>query len=353
MESGKLIMGICNPLLDISAECSTEFIEKYGLKHGYAILAEEKHKPLFDELWEAPGVELIAGGSGMNTMRCANFMLQKTKPNSCIYFGSICDDERGKKLKECLDSEGMESSFSIAEDSYTGACGVVINNKERSLIADLGASLKYKTEHLESHFDKLNDYKIIYATGFFITSNCEALLKLVDWATEHDKTFSFNLSAVFLVEGHKDVYEKVIANTDIVFGNEDESSAFGRTHGIDSEDRKEIAKYIVEFPRAEAKKSKTRTAVVTQGLNPTIVATHNFETGETVVKEYEVQKVPKSEIVDLNSAGDSFTGGFLAAIALGHSEETAIKAAGYCAKYIIGVSGCSFPRPMEFEYPEL
>lgn len=156
-----------------------------------------------------------------------------------------------------------------------------------------------------------------------------------------------------MVEGHKDVYEKVIANTDIVFGNEDESSAFGRTHGIESEDRKEIAKYIVEFPRAEAKKSKTRTAVVTQGLNPTIVATHNFETGETVVKEYEVQKVPKSEIVDLNSAGDSFTGGFLAAIALGHSEETAIKAAGYCAKYIIGVSGCSFPRPMEFEYPEL
>ena len=188
---------------------------------------------------------------------------------------------------------------------------------------------------------------------FFITSNCEALLKLVDWATEHEKIFSFNLSAVFLVEGNKDVYEKVISNTDIVFGNEDESSAFGKTHGVESEDRKEIAKYIVEFPRGENKKSSTRTAVVTQGLNPTIVATHNFETGETIVKEYPVEKVPKSEIVDLNSAGDSFTGGFLAALALGHTQETAIKAAGYCAKYIIKVPGCSFPRPLDFEYPEL
>ena len=160
-------MGICNPLLDISAECTTEFIEKYGLKHGHAILWEEKHKPLFDELWSAPDVELTAGGSGMNTMRCANFMLQNVKPNSCAYFGSICDDERGQKLKECLEKEGLEGEFSIAEDSYTGACGVVVNNKERSLIADLGASLKYKTEHLESHFEKLKDYKIIYATGFF------------------------------------------------------------------------------------------------------------------------------------------------------------------------------------------
>ena len=61
------------------------------------------------------------------------------------------------------------------------------------------------------------------------------MLKLVDWATEHEKIFSFNLSAVFLIEGNKYVYEKVISNTDIAFGNEDESSAFEKTHGVEAD----------------------------------------------------------------------------------------------------------------------
>ena len=353
MESEKLIMGIWNPLLDISAECTTEFIEKYGLQLGHATLAEEKHKELFDELWNSKDVKLTAGGSGMNVIRCANFMLQNIKPNSCIYFGSICDDERGIKLKECIEKEGLEAEFSIAEDSYTGACGVVLHNKEISLIADLGASLKYKVEHLESHFEKIKSCKIIYGTGFFITSNHEALIKLVDWAVENNKIFSFSFSAVFVVIGFQRVWEYIVSNSDFVFGNQDECSIFCKAHGVESEDIKEIAKYIAEFPRGENKKSWIRTALVIQGLNPATVATHNFETGETVVKEYSVEAVPKSEIVDMNSAGDSFTGGFLAAIALGHNEETAITAGYYWTKYIIKVSGCSFPRPLEFEFPEL
>lgn len=353
MESEKLIFAIGNPLLDISAECSEEVLQKYELKHGHAILAEDKHKPLFEELWKAPNVELIAGGSAMNTLRCANFMLSTVKPNSCAYFGSIAADERGDALKKSLETEGIDGDFSIADDSYTGACAVVIHNKERALIADLGACMKYKTDHFTSHAEKLAEYKIIYTTGFFITSNYEALLKVADFAVEHKKLFAFNLSAVFLIDGHKEQYEEIIPRTDFVFGNEDETSAFGKAHGVESEDRKEIASFIAKFPQVEGKSTKTRTVVVTQGLNPTIVAIHNFETGETTVNEFEVELVPKDEIVDLNSAGDSFTGGLLAALSLGHTLETAIKAAGYCAKYIIKVSGCSFPRPMEFVYPEL
>lgn len=68
----RLIFAIGNPLLDISANGTQEQIEKYGLVYGGAILAEEQHKPLFDELWKTEGMETIAGGSAMNTIRCAN-----------------------------------------------------------------------------------------------------------------------------------------------------------------------------------------------------------------------------------------------------------------------------------------
>ena len=39
-----------NPLLDISAVVPTEFLDKYDLKLNNAVLAEEKHAPMYDDM---------------------------------------------------------------------------------------------------------------------------------------------------------------------------------------------------------------------------------------------------------------------------------------------------------------
>lgn len=70
------ILGLCNPLLDISAEVPMEFIEKYGCALNNAILAEDKHIALYDELVSAYPVQYIAGGAGQNSCRVAQWMLQ-------------------------------------------------------------------------------------------------------------------------------------------------------------------------------------------------------------------------------------------------------------------------------------
>lgn len=44
------LVGMGNPLLDISAEVSDELLDKYGLKLNNAILAEETHMPLYKQL---------------------------------------------------------------------------------------------------------------------------------------------------------------------------------------------------------------------------------------------------------------------------------------------------------------
>ena len=70
------VMG--NPLLDISVEMNDDSVlKKYGLESGMAILAEEKHMPLYDELWNMPNREAIPGGAALNSARAANFMLSK------------------------------------------------------------------------------------------------------------------------------------------------------------------------------------------------------------------------------------------------------------------------------------
>ena len=58
-----------NPLLDISAYADDEILKKYDLKPNNAILAEAKHRPLYEELIENYDIDYIAGGAAQNTAR--------------------------------------------------------------------------------------------------------------------------------------------------------------------------------------------------------------------------------------------------------------------------------------------
>ena len=90
------ILGMCNPLLDISSDVPMEFLEKYGVTLNNAILAEEKHIPLYEELIASYPVQYIAGGATLNSIRVAQWMLQI--PGSTAYFGAIGQDKFGETL---------------------------------------------------------------------------------------------------------------------------------------------------------------------------------------------------------------------------------------------------------------
>ncbi len=56
------ILSDSNPLLDISSNVEQDLLDKYGLTLNNAILAEEKHFPLFDDLVKHYKVDYVAGG---------------------------------------------------------------------------------------------------------------------------------------------------------------------------------------------------------------------------------------------------------------------------------------------------
>lgn len=93
------IVGMCNPLLDISSEVPTSFLEKYDVKLNNAILAEPKHIPLYEEIEKNYPVQYIAGGAGQNSIRVAQWMIQK--PGHTAYFGAIGTDAHGETLGIC------------------------------------------------------------------------------------------------------------------------------------------------------------------------------------------------------------------------------------------------------------
>jgi len=123
---------------------------------------------------------------------------------------------------------GVNGLFYKCEDgTNTGTCGVILHNKERTLVADLAASGKYPTQHLKDNMDSLNNAKLIYTSAFFITSNPEALMMVAKHASENDVPMGFNLSAVFLIQFELKNVMAALEHADYVFCNEDEAAAFG------------------------------------------------------------------------------------------------------------------------------
>ena len=94
------LFGIENPLLDISAPVKEELLTKYTLKSNDAILAEEKHKPLYAELIKDYPVEYNAAGAAQNTCRGAQWLLP---PKSTVYVGCVGKDANAATLRMTCD----------------------------------------------------------------------------------------------------------------------------------------------------------------------------------------------------------------------------------------------------------
>jgi adenosine kinase len=232
------VLFFCNPLLDISIDDEdASVLGKYKLQAGHAVLASDEQMPLFDEAYKREGRLLIPGGSALNSARACGWTFQKAGSGVAGYMGAIGKDERGATLTDAVKASNVQGYFQHVDGTETGACAVVIHGKERALCAYLGAAVKFSTDFLEENMEKVNLAQSIYATGFFITSNAAALRKVADHCAEHNKVFGFNLSAAFVVQFYADDVKYAIEHADIVFGNEDECDAFGKSVGIEGGSR--------------------------------------------------------------------------------------------------------------------
>eukprot|EP00427_Karlodinium_veneficum_P051449 CAMPEP_0169364802 /NCGR_PEP_ID=MMETSP1017-20121227/32204_1 /TAXON_ID=342587 /ORGANISM="Karlodinium micrum, Strain CCMP2283" /LENGTH=448 /DNA_ID=CAMNT_0009462549 /DNA_START=60 /DNA_END=1407 /DNA_ORIENTATION=+ len=411
------ILGMGNPLLDISDNVDKAMLEKYGLEPGGIILAEDKHQPLFPEMAKRPGVQYIAGGATQNSIRVAQWMLQA--PGSTAYMGCVGQDEFAEKMKASCEKDGVKTAYMVDTSTPTGSCAVLIEGIERSLCTNLMAANNFKVDHVQKpenfavliegierslctnlmaannfkvdHVQKpenlklVQEAKIIYSAGFFITVSTDSMrlassslsplipsfgffitvstdsmrlassslsplipsfgffitvstdsMRLASSslsplipsfgffitvstdsmrlaakeAAKSGAKYCMNLSAPFLMQvpPFKAFITEIMPLVDYLFCNETEALTYAETEGWDTTDIAFIATRLSLIPSS---KGAHRTVVVTQGCDPTVVAVHGH------VTQYPVIVLPKEKLVDTNGAGDSYVGGFLAALSKG------------------------------------
>ncbi|XP_016907091.1 uncharacterized protein LOC107994612 isoform X1 [Apis cerana] len=335
-----ILLGMGNPLLDISATVDSNFLKKYDLNANDAILAEEKHKPMYDELIELYKADFIAGGSVQNTMRVAQWFLGK--PNIATYMGCVGMDKYSKILEDRARADGLNVRYQYTQKEPTGTCAVLITGNERSLCANLAAATCFSLSHIEETENKnlIEIAEYIYVSGFFLTVSPETIQVIAKHAFEKNKIFIMNLSAPFLCEYYKKPMLAALPYVDILFGNEVEADAFAKANDFQTTNRKEIALKLSQMEKIN--KKRQRIVIITQGPDNILVVKDN------IIKEFAAMRLPEEKVVDTNGAGDAFVGGFLAQFVQGRSIEVCVKCGIWAATQILQRSGCTYEGKPNF-----
>jgi adenosine kinase len=355
------ILGMGNPLLDVSASVPDTLLTKYGLEPNNAILAEQRHRPLVRELRDAYAADYVAGGATQNAIRVAQWMLQR--PGSTAYFGAVGNDDFAERMRQAARRDGVHVQYRVDEHEPTGTCAVLVtsNGQCRSLVADLGAANTYKIEHLRhpDQWQLVEAAKLFYIAGFFLTVSVESALAIGEHVAQNaDKTFCMNLSAPFLLQvpEYWNHFCAVQPFVDVYFGNETEACALAKRMGLIDDAACEALTRAQLFEVATALATKTpkrtsrpRTVVFTCGADPIVLVIGD---GERLwsTSEYGVIPCPDNDVVDTNGAGDAFVGGFLAMMALGRPIVECVAAGNYAANVVIRQPGCTFPPKPHFRY---
>ncbi|KAG9295923.1 hypothetical protein G9A89_006662 [Geosiphon pyriformis] len=331
-----ILLCIGNPLLDIQINGNQDLLKKYNLKPNDSILAEEKHKTLYEEIVKIYEPLYVAGGAAQNAARGAQYLLP---PNSTVYIGCVGNDHFGDKLREAAEQEGLRVEYMITDEAPTGTCAVILTDHNRSLVANLSAAEKYQLSDLKSpeKWKFVEHAHYFYVGGFFLTVSPPTILEIAKHAAHQNKVFSMNLSAPFLAQFFKKPMDEVSPYWDIIFGNETEAESFATAHNWETTDLKQIATLIAQLPKINNKRQ--RIAVITHGSQPTIVA---HQDGNT--KEYPVIPIADKDIVDTNGAGDAFVGGFLSQYTQGKNVDESIAGGHWLANISIRRVGPTYPK---------
>ncbi|CAN6484669.1 unnamed protein product [Victoria cruziana] len=193
-----ILLGMGNPLLDISSVVDEDFLKKYDIKLNNAILAEEKHLPMYEELAAKENVEYIAGGATQNSIRVAQWMLQI--PGATSYMGCIGKDKFGEEMAKNSKLAGVNVHYYEDESAPTGTCAVCVVGGERSLVANLSAANCYKSDHLKKpeNWALVEKAKFIYIAGFFLTVSPESIQLVAEHAAANKKVAYYALFMHFI-----------------------------------------------------------------------------------------------------------------------------------------------------------
>jgi adenosine kinase len=346
------LIGIGNPIIDISAEISAETIKKFNLKWGDSFCYNDQDDDctgFFSELEKEEKVTHIPGGSIQNSLRVASWCLNMEKTNKIEFkvsmIGAVGNDNNKIKILKSLNEVGVKPILEIINSHETSRCGVGIYQKEKYHLADLRASQRLSEKFIENNSDIIFSHDSLLIEGYMLNNRFNICKKICETFKQNKKPVFFTLSSTNLIKHN---YEKIIEianDSDIIVGNIDEAQELAKSGGI------EINK-IFEIIFKKLKPNNERFLIITDLPNEICCGKYDYKNQRlSCIWTIFNQNLNAEEIQDLNGIGGAFLGGFLSQYMMGYDVSDCCRIGLDAANEIMKHVGCIFPKNLNlFEY---
>lgn len=326
------LIGVGNALVDTEFALSEDKLAATGLARGTMTLADEADRAaLFtrlDELGVKPHKK-ASGGSGANSIACFASL-----GGQAYYHCCVADDEAGRFYLDDLKATNVSTNDAFAiSTGTTGSCAVLVSpDGERSMQTFLGVSSGISDANID--FETLIGADWLYLEGYLAMSPSmtAAIAKLRQQAGVHGVDIAVSFADPAVVNFAKEGLLTMLGNgVSAIFCNLEEAQLF-----TDKKQHKACAKALLDYAKL---------AVVTNGSEPTIIASKNKADDE--VRIIEVPSVAVTTLVDTNGAGDSYAGAFLYGLTQHYSLEECGRLAAAVAACVVGQFGARL-NPSEY-----
>ena len=306
------VYGIGNPLIDLLAHVSDDYLKENGLEKDRMYLIDQEQQQSLLESLKSHEIIIAPGGS------CANTMIGIGQLGGTAAFsGKIGDDEHGKLYHEKLEEAGVKSLLGKKEGVTGSSLVLVSNDGARTMNTFLGMCQALDSGDINE--EAIQSSKYVYLTGYLWDTDTqkEAVQVAMEQAKKYKTKVAMSLSDPFCVNRHQADFRKLLReNVDLVFCNQEE--AFALTETNVTQKAVDIMAQDVEY------------IVLTMGGRGALVV-HNGHM--TYIDPFSV------DVVDTTGAGDAFAAGFLYGIAQGKSHLESGKIAAFLASKVIAQVG--------------
>lgn len=316
------VVGIGQAMYDVYFSCSEpilsnfiklEYIKKKG---GCELVSPQQAQHIRDTLKDKM-THQSAGGSLANSLAS----LKKLGSDVSFYY-AIADDDYGRAFLSEIKALGISSHHTLLKgpsDSTGFVHALVSEDGERTMLAQPGSSCLIDASSLNQ---KLEDFDYVLSEAFLLyNEKSSAMLHDIFLKSRGTKVKTvLSLSSESVIFSYRDKLKKLLENTDILFGNEEEFFALFEVKTIT-----EVVKKL---------KPMNLQAIITRGaLGAAIIEKDGFI-------NIAVERVLKP--VDATGAGDIFLAGFLHGLERGKSLEECAAWGNKAASLIIQQVGARF-----------
>ena len=312
----KRILGMGNVLVDVLVQVKNDtLLQELDLPKGsMQLLSTERYLAVSQRL-HGLSPRRTTGGSACNTLLA--FANLGGEPG---LIGKVGRDEPADFFARNCREKGIAARLLTDPDLPTGVASTIITpDGQRTFGTYLGAAAALEPDDLRAEW--FDGYDYFYIEGYLV-QNHALIRRAVELAREAGLQVCIDLASYNIVEENRDFFRELLAQTDIVFANEQEAEAL--TGVADPQHNLRVLAGMCSL------------AVVKVGKRGVWV-----RRGEEQVA-CPAREVP--HVVDTTAAGDYFSAGFLFALATGGSLTCCARLGSLLAGHIIEVVGTALPE---------